>query len=112
MNQYLDQKYQIIENMKPVEDADPIPDVDYQAFKQRRAMEVIRDKEGKEDALKAERERQLKDLQYQEERLKYKPNDDKGLEILLRQQWTRECFDYRTGDKKDNWIPFDEWVKG
>lgn len=110
MQEHLEQKaYYQERNNTMAESSDQIPDVDYQAFKQRRAMEVIRDKEGKEDALKAERERQLKDLKYQEERLKYKPDEEKGREILLRQQWRRECFDYRTGDKKDNWLPFEQW---
>lgn len=93
------------------QDTEAIPDVDYQAFKKRRSMEVIQDKENKESVLKAEYERQLNDLKYQEERNKYKPNEEKGKEILLRQQWRRECFDYRTGDKLKDWLPFEEWVK-
>lgn len=111
MGEYLEEKYQVIETMKPIESEEPIPDVDYQAFKQRRAMEAIRDKEEKQSALVAERERQLKELEYQEERRNYKPDSDKGKEILLKQQWIRECFDPMSAKPTKDWLPFEEWKK-
>lgn len=39
----------------------------------------------------------------------YKPDPEKGKEILLRQEWRRQNFDPITGKPKEGWIDFETW---
>ena len=73
MGEYLDEKYQYIESQKEPESKEPLPDVDYEAFKQKRKMQVAREAEAKSNAFKAERERQLNELQYDSLKTEYIP---------------------------------------
>lgn len=76
MREYLEEKYQLIEN-KNYNQIKQEKDVDYEAFKVRLEHERELMNESESDRLKAERERQLKDLKLDEVKQGYTPpNED------------------------------------
>ena len=93
------------------ESSEPIPDVDYQAFKQRREAMIDREKEEREAEFNRKKAEALKEFGYLQAKSEYKPDPEKAKEILLRQQWRRECFDTLTAKPNDNWVDFEEWKK-
>ena len=54
------------------ESNEKLPDVDYEAFKNRRKMELVRNENERVDQLKAEREKQMKDLEYDNQKQGYR----------------------------------------
>lgn len=111
MGEYLDEKYQYMESHKEPENNEPIPDVDYQAFKQRQQAMIDRDKEEAMAEFNRKKSQALKEFGYFKAKNEYKPDPEKGKEILLRQEWIRRNFDPLTSEKKEGWVDFDEWKK-
>ena len=94
------------------QDTEALPDVNYEAFKQRKAIEAIQDKGKKESVLKAERMRQMDDMEYDRQKQAYRPpNKDYVINAELRRQWARENHDLITGKPNEDFIHFDEWIK-
>lgn len=72
LQEHLENKaYYLERNNTTSESNEALPDVDYQAFKNRRNMEVVRTQEEQAERIRAERERQLKDLEFEERRKGY-----------------------------------------
>ena len=102
MQEHLERKaYYQERNNTMAESSDQIPDVDYQAFKERRKMEVVDN-----STFEQRRDKQLKDLQYTP------PNEDYLKQVELKREWGRLFHDLYTGNKTNDWIPFEEWIKG
>lgn len=101
MAEYLDEKYQHIESKKVNDLGEKLPEVDYEAFKERmkkQEKKVVTD-------FKAERERQLSQLSYTP------PDKDYVVEVELKREWGIRYHHPHTGEKLPNWITFEEFKK-
>lgn len=111
MAEYLEDKYQLIESGTLKEKDEPIPDVDYEKFKERRSAMQIKEAEERQAEFNRKKMEAVNELEYMKTRNEYKPDDQKGIDILLRQEWRKECFDPLTGEPRDNYLEFNEWKK-
>lgn len=112
MGEYLEEKYQLIETGQIEDSTEGLPDVDYNAFKQRKAQEWAKDTQEKESALKAEYERQKKELEFAESRRGYvSPNEDYAKTLELKREWARKYTNMHTGEILPNSPKFEDWVK-
>lgn len=111
MGEYLEEKYQLIESGTITDSTEALPDVDYSAFKQRKAQEWAKDTQEKESALKAEYERQKAELEFEEKRRGYKaPDEDFVIKAELKREWAREHTDLHSGKILPNSPSFEEWL--
>lgn len=111
MTKHLEQKayYQERNNQKPDETPS---DIDYTKFKQRLDMERKAITSMKTEALKEERERQMKELEIDEMKRSYSPpTEDYVNEVELKREWGRRYHDLHTGKPLKDWISFEEFKK-
>lgn len=112
MGEYLEDKYQLIESGQIDDSTEPLPDVDYAAFKQRKAQERVNEAKEIESALKREYERQKKELEFEENRRGYTPPSEDFVRMAeLKREWARTNTDLFSGKILPNSPTFEEWVK-
>lgn len=125
MGQYLEEKYTYIEKEQKREQAE-FNELQANVVSEliERTTKAIEQSETKEQSVvrntEALRDRiigRLSDAEIKAEgqekpkRTPYKPNEEAAREILLKQEWMKECFDPITGKPNDNYKPIEEWKK-
>ena len=108
MHKYIEEKsvYMERENQKQG-DSEPIPDVDYAAFKKRREAMQVREAEERQADFNRKRMEAEKEAGYIMAKSSYKTDPEKAKEILLREQWRRDTYD---PIKQGPGISFEEWL--
>ena len=111
MQTYLEEKYSYVE-VKVIERKHDEKEntVDYKAF-----IERMKKKESEPDTLKnellaKERNKQLQDMMYVEQRKSYTPDQDKARKAYLKNLYIKENF-HPNGKRKDEWMEESEWLK-
>lgn len=113
MRKYLEEKYAVVES-KVIERKTEEKEnkVDYAAYAKRIKEKQEKESVLKSEALEKERNKQLQDLNYVENRKGYQPPSE--AEIIKRElhlQWIKENIDPVTRKPKDNFMEEKEWLK-
>lgn len=112
MKKYLEEKYSLFE-AKVLESKNEEKEnvVDYDLFKKRMADSQIQNCKIKDEFLRKEKERQLRDLEFSERRKEYaSPSDDKIVKRELHLQWIRENHNPISGSKVKEYLSEEDWL--
>jgi hypothetical protein len=110
MQTYLEEKYSYVEvKVIEVKKDEKENTVDYKAFIERMAKKESEPDKLKNELLAKERNKQLQDMMYVEQRKGYVPDQDKAKKAYLKNLYIKENF-HPNGKRKDEWISETDWL--
>jgi len=113
MRKYLEEKYTVVDSkVSSTKKEENENKVDYAAYAKRMSELQARQEEAKKDILKKERERQIKDMEYEEMRKSYTQTPDEHYhKQQLHIEWIKASFDPITREKLPGYMDEEEWIQ-